>query len=194
LRTIVHIDRLLPETRVYEHDRAHESGMPARRLSDGYGARMVRSAGLLLYRRGAEGRLEVMLGHMGGPYWDRKDVAAWSIPKGQREEGEEPIETARREFEEEIGQPPPDGEAVSLGDVRQSGGRKVVEAWAIEGDLDVSEIESTPFAMEWPPRSGKLREFPEFDRAAWFAVDDARGRLVKAQVAFLDRLVELVAV
>lgn len=153
---------------------------------------MTKSAGLLLYRRGDDGRLEVLLGHMGGPYWSRKDVAAWSIPKGQREEGEEPLETARREFEEEIGQPAPDGEVVALGDVRQSGGRKIVEAWALEGDMDVSSIESSGFEMEWPPKSGELREFPEFDRAAWFDVDTARGRIVKAQAAFLDRLIELV--
>jgi predicted NUDIX family NTP pyrophosphohydrolase len=153
---------------------------------------MTKSAGLLLYRRGEGGRLEVMLGHMGGPYWSRKDVAAWSIPKGQREEGEESLETARREFAEEIGRPAPDGKVVALGDVRQSGGRKIVEAWAIEGDMDVSAIESTPFEMEWPPKSGQLREFPEFDRAAWFAVEDARECIVKAQAAFLDRLVELV--
>lgn len=154
---------------------------------------MTRSAGLLIYRRRGDGALEVMLGHMGGPFWSGKDDTAWSIPKGQREAGEEGIETARREFEEEIGQPPPTGEPVALGDVRQSGGRKVVEAWAIEGDLDVSQIESTPFQIEWPPRSGKLREFPEFDRAGWFEVEAARGRMVKAQAAFLDRLVELVA-
>jgi predicted NUDIX family NTP pyrophosphohydrolase len=152
---------------------------------------MTRSAGLLLYRRTDAGGLEVMLGHMGGPYWARKDDAAWSIPKGQCEQGESGIETARREFEEEIGRPPPDGEAVPLGDVRQSGGRKIVEAWAIEGDLDVAEIESTPFEMEWPPRSGQLRAFPEFDRAAWFDVEAARKRIVRAQAAFLDRLVEL---
>lgn len=153
---------------------------------------MVRSAGLLLYRRGEGGRLEVMLGHMGGPYWARKDAGAWSIPKGQREEGEDAPTTARREFEEEIGRPPPDGEPLPLGDVRQGGGRKVVEAWAIEGDLDVGEIESATFEMEWPPRSGELREFPELDRAEWFEIDAARERIVKAQAAFLDRLVELV--
>ncbi len=155
---------------------------------------MTRSAGLLLYRRGDDGGLEVLLGHMGGPFWSRKDDAAWSIPKGQRERGEAAIDAARREFEEEIGKPPPDGEEISLGDVRQSGGRKIVEAWAIEGDMDVAEIESTPFEMEWPPRSGQLREFPEFDRAAWFEVEAARRRIVKAQAAFLDRLVELVDV
>jgi predicted NUDIX family NTP pyrophosphohydrolase len=152
---------------------------------------MTKSAGLLLYRRGDGGRIEVMLGHMGGPYWARKDAAAWSIPKGQREEGEEALDTARREFEEEIGRPAPDGKVVALGDVRQSGGRKIVEVWAIEGDMDVSSIESSSFEMEWPPKSGELREFPEFDRAAWFDVDSARECIVKAQAAFLDRLVEL---
>jgi predicted NUDIX family NTP pyrophosphohydrolase len=153
---------------------------------------MTKSAGLLVYRRGDDGRLEVMLGHMGGPFWSRKEVAAWSIPKGQREEGEEALEAARREFAEEIGRPAPDGKVVALGNVRQSGGRKIVEAWAIEGDMDVSSIESSSFEMEWPPKSGQLREFPEFDRAAWFAVEDARECIVKAQAAFLDRLVELV--
>lgn len=153
---------------------------------------MTRSAGLLLYRRAEDGALEVLLGHMGGPFWSRKDDAAWSIPKGQREQDEASIDAARREFEEEIGQPPPDGEELALGDVRQSGGRKIVEAWAIEGDMDVTEIESAPFEMEWPPRSGKLREFPEFDRAQWFEIEAARPRIVKAQAAFLDRLVELV--
>jgi predicted NUDIX family NTP pyrophosphohydrolase len=152
---------------------------------------MVRSAGLLLYRRGDGGRLEVLLGHMGGPFWSRKERGAWSIPKGQREQGEAGLETARREFEEEIGTPPPDGEPVALGDVRQSGGRKVVEAWAIEGDMDVSEIVSASFQMEWPPRSGKLREFPELDRAEWLELEVARERIVRAQAAFLDRLVEI---
>ena len=146
---------------------------------------------MLLYRWNDGGRLEVLLGHMGGPFWTRKDSGAWSIPKGQREADETGLETARREFEEEIGQPAPDGEPARLGDVRQSGGRKVVEAWAIEGDMDVSEIVSTPFQMEWPPRSGKLREFPEFDRAAWLEVEAARELIVRAQAAFLDRLIEI---
>jgi predicted NUDIX family NTP pyrophosphohydrolase len=153
---------------------------------------MTRSAGLLLYRWSADGALEVMLGHMGGPYWSRKDRAAWSIPKGQREQGEDGIEAARREFEEEIGRPPPAGEPVALGEVRQSGGRKIVEAWAIEADIDVAEIDSSPFEMEWPPRSGRLQQFPELDRAAWFEVEAARERIVKAQAGFLDRLVDLV--
>ena len=146
----------------------------------------------MLYRWSESGQLEVMLGHMGGPFWARKDEGAWSIPKGAREDGETTIEAARREFEEEIGRPPPDGESVALGEVRQSGGRKVVEAWAIEGDMDVSEIESATFEMEWPRRSGKMRRFPEFDRAAWFDVEAARGVVVKAQADFLDRLLELV--
>lgn len=133
-----------------------------------------------------------MLGHMGGPYWSRKERGAWSIPKGGREEGETGLEAARREFEEEIGRPAPDGEPVALGDVRQGGGRKIVEAWAIECDIDVSEIDSTLFEMEWPPRSGKLRRFPELDRAEWFGVEAARERIIKAQAAFLDRLLELV--
>jgi predicted NUDIX family NTP pyrophosphohydrolase len=153
---------------------------------------MTRSAGLLLYRWAAGGELEVMLGHMGGPYWSRKDDGAWSIPKGGYEEGESGMEAARREFEEEIGRPAPAGEPVALGDVRQGGGRKVVEAWAIECDMDVSEIDSASFEMEWPPRSGKLRKFPELDRAQWFGVEDARPRIVRAQEAFLDRLLELV--
>lgn len=152
---------------------------------------MTRSAGLLLYRRRSGGELEVMLGHMGGPFWANKDVGAWSVPKGQREQGEDALETARREFEEEIGRPAPDGEVVALGSVRQAGGRKVVEVWAIEGDMDVSAIESASFEMEWPPKSGKLREFPEFDRAEWFGVEEARGRIVRAQAAFLDRLAEI---
>lgn len=153
---------------------------------------MSRSAGLLLYRWSDGGELEVMLGHMGGPYWARKDAGAWSIPKGGREEGETSLEAARREFEEEIGRPAPDGEPLALGEVRQSGGRKIVEAWAIECDMDVSEIDSAAFEMEWPPRSGKLREFPELDRAEWFGVEAARERIVRAQAAFLDRLAELV--
>lgn len=154
-----------------------------------------RSAGLLLYRRSDGGELEVMLGHMGGPYWARKDEAAWSIPKGECEPGEEPLAAAWREFEEEIGRPPPetDDDPLPLGEVRQGGGRKIVMAWAVEGDMDVSEIDSDDFEMEWPPRSGELRTFPEFDRADWFPIDAARSRVVKAQAAFLDTLAERLA-
>ncbi|NLT07282.1 MAG: NUDIX domain-containing protein [Solirubrobacterales bacterium] len=149
----------------------------------------LRSAGLLVYRR-VDGGVEVLLGHMGGPFWARKDRHAWSIPKGECEPGEEPLAAARREFEEEIGQPAPAGEPFALGEVVQGGGRKIVTAWAVEGDLDVSAIVSTTFEMEWPRGSGELREFPEFDHAAWTPLDAARERMIRAQAAFLDRLLE----
>jgi predicted NUDIX family NTP pyrophosphohydrolase len=147
-----------------------------------------RSAGLLLFRRG-EGGIEVMLAHMGGPFWARKDEGAWSIPKGEYAAGEEPLAVARREFEEEIGRPPPEGPLLELGEVRQSGG-KVVTAWALEADIDVSEIASNTFELEWPPRSGRVREFPEVDCADWFDVETARSKLVRAQAGLLDALHE----
>ncbi|MEU1592176.1 NUDIX domain-containing protein [Streptomyces sp. NPDC005708] len=150
--------------------------------------RARRSAGLLLFRRGDQ-HLEVLLGHMGGPFFARRDAGAWTMPKGEYEPGESPWEAARREFQEELGLPPPDGQAFSLGEVRQAGG-KLVTAWAIEADLDPAIIEPGTFTMEWPPRSGRLREFPELDRVAWFALDRARDVIVKAQAAFLDRLME----
>ncbi|MET9393538.1 NUDIX domain-containing protein [Streptomyces sp. NPDC006624] len=149
---------------------------------------MRRSAGLLLFRPGAEGR-EVLLGHMGGPFFARRDAGAWTVPKGEYEPGESPWAAARREFEEELGLPPPDGEAIDLGEVRQSGG-KVVTAWALEADLDPATIAPGTFRMEWPPRSGRFQEFPELDRVAWFGVGRAREVIVKAQTAFLDRLTE----
>ncbi len=148
-----------------------------------------RSAGLLLYRRTADGEVEVMLGHTGGPFWARKDDAAWSIPKGEYLAGEDPLAAARREFEEEIGRPPPDGAPVELGEVRQASG-KLVTAWALAADIDVSRIESNTFEMEWPKGSGRMREFPEIDRAEWFDLDTARRKLVRAQAAFIDRLDE----
>lgn len=147
-----------------------------------------RSAGLLLFRREGEG-VEVMLVHMGGPFWARKDEGAWSIPKGEYGDGEEPVAVARREFEEEIGRPPPEGPLLELGEVRQSGG-KVVTAWALEADIDVGEIESNTFEMEWPPRSGRMREFPEVDCAGWFDLDTARVKLVGAQAGLLGALRE----
>ncbi|MFI1561536.1 NUDIX domain-containing protein [Streptomyces sp. NPDC020490] len=147
------------------------------------------SAGLLLYRRTGEG-LEVLLGHMGGPFFARRDAGAWTVPKGEYEPGEESArEAARREFQEELGLPPPDGEAVPLGEVRQSGG-KVVTAWAVEADLDPATVVPGTFRMEWPPGSGRPAEFPELDRVAWFALERAREVIVKAQTAFLDRLAE----
>ncbi|MFF5253431.1 NUDIX domain-containing protein [Streptomyces leeuwenhoekii] len=147
-----------------------------------------RSAGLLLHRRAGD-HLEVLLGHMGGPFFARRDAGAWTIPKGEYGPDETAWEAARREFEEELGLPPPDGEAVPLGEVRQSGG-KTVTAWAVEADLDPATIAPGTFRMEWPPRSGRIQEFPEVDRVAWFRLDRAREVIVKAQAAFLDRLAE----
>lgn len=145
------------------------------------------SSGLLLYRRGPSGALEVLLVHMGGPFWQHRDAGAWSIPKGLCEEGEEPLAAARREFAEETGLVPPEGEPVDLGTQRQAGG-KLVHAWALAGDLDVSALESNTFTLEWPRRSGRMAQFPEVDRAAWLTLAAAREKLVKGQVAFLDEL------
>ncbi|USQ86916.1 NUDIX domain-containing protein [Streptomyces phaeoluteigriseus] len=147
-----------------------------------------RSAGLLLFRHTADGT-EVLLGHMGGPYFAKKDAGAWTVPKGEYEPDEPAWEAARREFREELGVAPPDGEAFALGEVRQTNG-KTVTAWAIEADLDPAVIEPGTFVMEWPPRSGRTREFPELDRVAWYGLDRARELIVTAQAAFLDRLAE----
>ncbi|WP_326565630.1 NUDIX domain-containing protein [Amycolatopsis rhabdoformis] len=145
------------------------------------------SAGLLLFRRRAE--VEVLLAHMGGPFWAKKDDAAWSLPKGELEDGEDPESAARREFSEELGLPAPDGSWLPLGDVRQSG--KVVTAWAVEAELDPAAVVPGTFSLEWPPRSGRTQEFPEVDRVEWFGLEAARVKLVKGQRAFLDRLEEL---
>ncbi|MFJ3234234.1 NUDIX domain-containing protein [Streptomyces sp. NPDC086787] len=147
-----------------------------------------RSAGLLLFRHTGD-RIEVLLGHMGGPYFAKKDAGAWTVPKGEYEPDEPAWDAARREFQEELGLPPPDGEALPLGEVRQAGG-KIVTAWAVEAGLDPASIDPGTFTMEWPPRSGQLREFPELDRVAWFGLDRARELIVPAQAAFLDRLAE----
>jgi predicted NUDIX family NTP pyrophosphohydrolase len=128
-----------------------------------------------------------MLVHMGGPFWSRKDAGAWSIPKGEYAAGEDALAAARREFAEETGLAPPAGEPLALGAVRQGSG-KLVEAWALEADLDVSEIHSNVFELEWPRGSGRVREFPEADRAGWFDLTTAAEKLVKAQVQFLERL------
>ncbi len=148
-----------------------------------------RSAGILLHRRSGDGALEVLLVHPGGPFWAKKDLGAWSIPKGEYEDGEDALAAARREFAEELGSPAADGELVALGDVRQKSG-KVVTAWALEGDIDADAVTSNTFTMEWPPRSGRTREFPEVDRAAWFGLDEARERILPAQAPLLDRLAE----
>ena len=151
-----------------------------------------RSAGLLVYRRSAEGGLEVFLGHMGGPYWARKHERAWSVPKGEYAGDEAAIDAARREFGEETALPVPDGDLVDLGEVRQSGG-KLVTVWAVEGDLDAAAAVSNSFTMQWPPRSGRTQEFPELDRFAWVDAAAARDLLVAGQVVFLDRLLEALA-
>jgi predicted NUDIX family NTP pyrophosphohydrolase len=150
------------------------------------------SAGLVLYRA-RNGKTEVLLVHPGGPFWKRRDEGVWSIPKGEIEPGETPLDVARREFEEELGMPAPDGDLQTLGSIRQAGG-KVVHAWAAPGDVDVSRISSDTFAIEWPPRSGKTQEFPEVDRAAWFDLATARVKMSPAQAAFLDRLEERLSV
>jgi predicted NUDIX family NTP pyrophosphohydrolase len=147
-----------------------------------------RSAGLLLFRRSEQG-LEVLLGHMGGPFFTRRQAGAWTVPKGEYAPDEPAWEAARREFREELGVAPPDGEAVPLGEVRQTGG-KIVTVWAVEGDLDPETIAPGTFSMEWPPKSGRTQEFPELDRVRWFGLDAARTVIVTAQTAFLDRLAE----
>jgi predicted NUDIX family NTP pyrophosphohydrolase len=145
-----------------------------------------RSAGILLYRHGADGP-EVLLVHPGGPFWAKKDLGAWSIPKGEYEDGEDARACALREFEEETGASPPAGALVELGEVRQKNGKRVT-AWAAEGDLDADAVRSNTFTMQWPPKSGRMQEFPEIDRAGWFGAHEARAKLIPAQVAFVDRL------
>jgi len=145
------------------------------------------SAGILLHRE-RDGAREVLLVHPGGPYWARKDEGAWSIPKGECADGEDPRLCALREFEEELGlAPPAAAELRELGSVRLRSGKHVT-AWAAPGDLDADAIRSNTFTLEWPPRSGNRQEFPEVDRAGWFGLDEARRKLNPAQTAFLDRL------
>ena len=147
------------------------------------------SAGLLLYRRRAE--LEVFLVHPGGPFWAKKDARAWSLPKGEFGEGEDPLQAAKREFTEETGFEI-DGEFRPLDPVKQSGG-KIVYAWAIEGDCDPARLRSNLFSLEWPPKSGRKQEFPEVDRAAWFTIPQARERILAGQIGFLDQLIRFQA-
>jgi predicted NUDIX family NTP pyrophosphohydrolase len=139
-----------------------------------------------MYRR-RNNQLEVFLIHPGGPFWAKKDLGAWSIPKGEYTEEEQPMEAAKREFVEETGFQS-NGSFIELGDIRQPGG-KLVTAWAFEGDCDPKDLRSNTFTMEWPPRSGRQREFPEVDQGAWYSIESAREYLNKGQLPFLDRLV-----
>jgi predicted NUDIX family NTP pyrophosphohydrolase len=159
-----------------------------------------RSAGILVFRRTGERSgahrtgadrtgIQVLLGHMGGPFWENRDAGAWTVPKGEYDPTEDPLDAAKREFHEELGLPPPDAELVDLGYVRQSGG-KVVSVWAVEGDLDPADVVPGTFEMEWPKGSGRLRRFPEVDYVAWLDLAIARDKIVAAQRVFLDRLAE----
>jgi predicted NUDIX family NTP pyrophosphohydrolase len=147
-----------------------------------------RSAGILMYRRGAQG-LEVLLVHPGGPFWARKDLGAWSIPKGEYSEGDAPLAAAIREFAEETGTHPR-GELRPLGELTQPG-RKIVTAFALEGDFDPTTLKSNTFELEWPPKSGRRATFPEVDRAGWFSLETARTKILPGQREFITRLLEM---
>ncbi len=149
-----------------------------------YARAMVLSAGILMWRHGADGAVEVLLGHFGGPLWAKRDAGAWALPKGMVEEGEMPEQAARREFFEELGIAP-EGPLTPLGRIRQKGG-KTVEAFALEGDLDPEAIRSNSFTLEWPPKSGRLQTFPEIDRAGWFTLAEARDKILPSQAPILD--------
>jgi predicted NUDIX family NTP pyrophosphohydrolase len=152
----------------------------------------ARSAGLLLYRTTADGVVEVLIAHPGGPFWVRKDDGAWSVPKGEYAAGEDPLAAAYREFREETGLEPPAGDPLGLGELSQPSGKRVT-VWALEGDLDVARASSNTFELEWPPGSGQVREFPEVDRVEWAGVRRARSKLLKGQVPFLGRLMDALA-
>lgn len=147
-----------------------------------------RSAGILLYR-GSPPALELLLVHPGGPFWARKDKGAWSIPKGEYGEGEEPLAVARREFEEELGRPPPQGVFLPLGELVQPS-RKIITAFALEGDYDPATLTSNRFELEWPRGSGRMQSFPEIDRAAWFAPGEGHEKIQTGQAPFIGRLLE----
>jgi predicted NUDIX family NTP pyrophosphohydrolase len=146
------------------------------------------SAGLLLYRR-CEGILELFLVHMGGPFWEKKDLGSWSIPKGEFHPGEDPLDAAKREFEEETGFTV-SGQFIQLTPVKQPGG-KIVHAWAVEGDCDASAVKSNTYWMEWPPRSGKRVQFPEVDRAEWFTAEMAKRKILKGQIGLIEELEQI---
>jgi predicted NUDIX family NTP pyrophosphohydrolase len=150
-----------------------------------------KSAGLLLYRQAA-GDIEVLLVHPGGPFWRNKDEGAWTIPKGEFDETEDPLAAARREFEEETGSEPPGGPYISLKPIKQKNG-KIVHAWAVEGDFDPGELHSNSFVCEWPPKSGRTEKFPEVDRAEWFTPDVAKKKMLTGQPGLIDELLALIA-
>ncbi len=143
----------------------------------------------MLLHRTRDRKRQVLLVHPGGPFWKKRDDGAWGIPKGEIEPGEAPLDVARREFQEELGSPPPGVEPIALGSIRQAGG-KVVHTWAVQGDFDVERMTSNTFSMEWPPRTGRMQQFPEVDRAAWFDLDEARRKILESQLPLLDRLEE----
>jgi len=144
-----------------------------------------RSAGILLWKR--DKALRVLLVHPGGPFWAKKDDGAWSIPKGEYSDGEDPLTVAKREFAEELGRKPR-GKYVALGEIKQKAGKRVT-AFALQGDFDIAKLVSNTFEMEWPPKSGRTRAFPEVDRAQWFALDEARQKINPAQAELIDRLI-----
>ena len=146
------------------------------------------SAGILLYKK-TETNIEVLLAHPGGPYWAKKDSGSWSIPKGEFEDSEQPLDAAKREFSEELGMILPEGELHALGEVKQKSG-KVIYAWASEADLDVTTVKSNSFEVEWPPKSGQMQQFPEVDKVAWFSLKAALKKIVPGQAVFLERLAE----
>jgi predicted NUDIX family NTP pyrophosphohydrolase len=149
-----------------------------------------RSAGILMFR-GRDAQLRLLLVHPGGPFWAKKDQGAWSIPKGEYAEDEDPLKAAIREFEEELGSRP-EGAFLNLGELAQPS-RKVITAWAIEGDFDTRRLRSDLFEMEWPPGSGHMQPFPEVDRAEWFTPGEARAKLLPGQIPFIDRLLARIA-
>jgi predicted NUDIX family NTP pyrophosphohydrolase len=149
-----------------------------------------KSAGLLMYRVSKMGA-EVLLVHPGGPFWRNRDDGAWTIPKGEFTDAEEPLEAAKREFEEELGAKPPAGKYLRLKPIKQKGG-KIVHAWAIEGDFDPATLNSNTFETEWPPRSGRTQSFPEVDRAEWFPPDVAKQKMLLAQAALVEELLTLI--
>jgi predicted NUDIX family NTP pyrophosphohydrolase len=149
------------------------------------------SASILLYR-GSPPAIELLLVHPGGPFWAKKDLGAWSIPKGEYAAGEDPLAAARREFAEELGSAPPQAEFVDLGELKQPS-RKIISAFAASGDFDPASLQSNRFELEWPPKSGRLQSFPEVDRAQWFTLAEARGKIQSGQAPFIDRLLERLA-